>query len=158
MTPEDFSHPPRKYNKEEQREIILSLYKIHNEKIGTHTWNQTDEFLRNNYTDFQIDNPSYKQMFFYECMRYEDEVGEERINQLHHAFNVKGSNLDGSSYENESTSTPTNSYPNPIHYDGSDFFSILETAIREADRKWREDEFEQQNKGKKKKRQKGIER
>ena len=37
-----------------------------------------------------------------------------------------------------------------------DFFSILESAIHEADKKWREDEFKQQNKNKKKKRQKGI--
>ncbi|MDQ7861035.1 hypothetical protein RCO48_08355 [Peribacillus frigoritolerans] len=33
-----------------------------------------------------------------------------------------------------------------LSYDGSDFFSILEYAIREADRKWREDELEQKNK------------
>jgi hypothetical protein len=51
-----------------------------------------------------------------------------------------------------------NHYLGSISPDGTDFFSILESAIREADRKWREDEFEQYHKNKKKKRQRGIER
>ena len=51
----------------------------------------------------------------------------------------------------------TNHNSSFLSYDGSDFFSILESAIREADRKWREDELEQKNKNKRK-RQKGMER
>ena len=79
--------------------------------------------------------------------------------QLHHVFDVKGSHLEGTLFEDERTFTPSsNPYSSFIHYDGSDFFSILESAIREADRKWREDEFEQQNKQKKKKQQRGMER
>ena len=159
LTPEDFSHPPRRYKREEQREIIFSLYQIQQDKGDSYIRHSAYETLRNKYPDFQIDNPSYKQMFFYECLRYKDEIGEERMEQLHHVFDVKGSHLDGASFEDERTFTPSsNPYSSFIHYDGSDFFSILESAIREADRKWREDEFEQQNKDKKKKQQRGMER
>ena len=159
LTPEDFSHPPRRYKREEQREIIFSLYQIQQDKGDSYIRHSAYESLRNKYPDFQIDNPSYKQMFFYECLHYGDEIGEERMEQLHHVFDVKGSHLDGTSFEDERTVTPSSDpYSSFIHYDGSDFFSILESAIREADRKWREDEFEQQNKNKKKKQQRGMER
>ena len=159
LTPEDFSHPPRRYKREEQREIIFSLYQIQQDKGDSYIRHSAYERLRNKYPDFQIDNPSYKQMFFYECLHYGDEIGEERMEQLHHVFDVKGSHLDGTSFEDERTVTPSSDpYSGFIHYDGSDFFSILESAIREADRKWREDEFEQQNKNKKKKQQRGMER
>ena len=159
LTPEDFSHPPRRYKREEQREIIFLLYQIQQDKSDSYIRHSAYETLRNKYPDFQIDNPSYKQMFFYECLRYKDEMGEERMSQLHHVFDVKGSHLEGALFEDERTFTPSsNPYSSFIHYDGSDFFSILESAIREADRKWREDEFEQQNKQKKKKQQRGMER
>ena len=159
LTPEDFSHPPRRYKREEQREIIFSLYQIQQDKSDSYIRHSAYETLRNKYPDFQIDNPSYKQMFFYECLRYKDEMGEERMSQLHHVFDVKGSHLEGALFEDERTFTPpSNPYSSFIHYDGFDFFSILESAIREADRKWREDEFEQQNKQKKKKQQRGMER
>lgn len=159
LTPEDFSHPPRRYKREEQREIIFLLYQIQQDKSDSYIRHSAYETLRNKYPDFQIDNPSYKQMFFYECLRYKDEMGEERMSQLHHVFDVKGSHLEGALFEDERTFTPpSNPYSSFIHYDGFDFFSILESVIREADRKWREEEFEQQNKQKKKKQQRGMER
>ncbi|MCM3571269.1 MobQ family relaxase [Neobacillus mesonae] len=157
ITPEDFSNPPRKYSKGEQRKIIFSLYRMNSDDENSR---QHREGLLNEYPDFQIDNKSFMRMFYYECMMFADEVGLERMNQLHAAFDVRSfSNDKESSHETSNTFTPqTNNYQNYIPSDGSDFFSILESAIREADRKWREDEFQQQHKNKKKKRQRGMER
>ncbi|TDK58329.1 hypothetical protein E2K98_24205 [Bacillus salipaludis] len=101
-----------------------------------------------------MQNQSYKQMFYNECMRYRNEIGQDTIDQLQRIFNV----LPYKNVEELQTDSLSNSVPNSklISSSGFDFFSILESAIREADRKWREDEFEQRNK--KKKRQKGMDR
>ncbi|MDQ6601033.1 MobQ family relaxase [Bacillus salipaludis] len=157
ITPEDLSYTPRKYSIEEQKEIISYLYCIYNNKVESNHDDRDDrnyELMRNKYPDFQLHNQSYKQMFYYECMKYKDEIGQDTIDQLQRIFNVQP-------YENIEEIQPdsfSNTIPNSklISSNGFDFFSILESAIREADRKWSEDEFEQRNK--KKKRQKGMDR
>ncbi|MCQ6282898.1 MobQ family relaxase [Bacillus sp. EB600] len=154
ITPEDFSDPPRKYSKEEQKEIIFSLYCINSNKTESSKKDQHYKLLRNKYPEFQIDNQSFKQMFYHECMRYADEIGPDKIEQLQHA--IKNQTFDN--VEEIQSGILGNSTPQ-YNFNSSnelDFFSILEGAIREADRKWREDEFEQRNK--KKKRQKGMDR
>ncbi|MFJ7685981.1 hypothetical protein, partial [Peribacillus butanolivorans] len=159
ITPEDFSNPPRKYSKDEQIEIISSFYQISNGQIDSYKRNQTIELLNKKYPDFQTDNQSYKHMFYYECMRYSDEIGQERVNQLHSAFDVQSvGKVEDPELESSTTFDPKSNHNSSfLSYDGSDFFSILESAIREADRKWKEDELEQKNKNKRK-RQKGMER
>ncbi|WP_268884135.1 hypothetical protein [Bacillus salipaludis] len=154
LTPKDFINPPRKYSKEEQKEIITYLYSIQNNKIESNSDDPNYQFLQNKYPDFQLQNQSYKQMFYNECMRYRDEIGQDTIDQLQRIFNV----LPYKNVEELQSDSLSNSIPNSklISSNGFDFFSILESAIREADRKWREDEFEQRNK--KKKRQKGMDR
>ncbi|MGG0288706.1 hypothetical protein ABEY41_27245, partial [Peribacillus butanolivorans] len=159
IKPEDFSNPPRKYSKDEQIEIISSFYQISNGHIDLYKRNQSIELLNKEYPDFQTDNQSYKHMFYYECMRYSDEIGQERMNQLQRAFDVQSvGKEEDSELERSTTFGPKSNHNSSfLSYDGSDFFSILESAIREADRKWREDELEQKNKNKRK-RQKGMER
>ncbi|MDQ1005378.1 hypothetical protein QFZ28_005956 [Neobacillus niacini] len=156
IMPEDFSSPPRKYSKEDQHKIIFSLYRM-NTKDERAIQNQYRELLLNDYPDFQINNQSYMNMFYHECMRFADEIGPERIDQLRSVFDVQSFDI-----VEESRSETSNTftwYSKPyLPANGSDFFSILESAIREADRKWREDEFEQQHKNKKKKRQRGMNR
>jgi hypothetical protein len=152
ITVEDFSNPPRKYSKEEQIEIIFTLYCKSRYDTETYVKEQHYENLRNKYPDFQLNNQSYKQMFYYECMQYADEIGINKIQQLQRAFNVE-------SFEHFEEIRPDDfrnftPYSNSISSNSLDIFLILESAIREADRKWREDEFEQQNK--KKKRQKEM--
>ncbi|MBT2744773.1 MobQ family relaxase [Bacillus sp. ISL-77] len=160
ILPTDFSNPPRKYSKQEQKEIIFSLYCIKNVKTNSSNKDKHYDILRYKYPDFQIDNQSYMKVFYHECLRYSDEIGPDKINQLHSAFNVQTfENVEESSFKAPNTFTPhPNHYLGSISPDGTDFFSILESAIREADRKWREDEFEQYHKNKKKKRQRGLER
>ncbi|MBI0579449.1 hypothetical protein IEC97_18915 [Neobacillus cucumis] len=82
LSPEDFSNPPRKFSKDEQKEIITYLYYIQNNKIGSNSDDQNYQYLQNKYPDFQLQNQSYKQMFYYECMRYKDEIGQDTIDQL----------------------------------------------------------------------------
>jgi hypothetical protein len=122
--------------------------------------NQYRELLLNDYPDFQIDNQSYMNMFYYECMRFTDEIGPERIDQLRSVFDVQSfDNVEESQPQTSKIVTPhSNNYQSYLPANGSDFFAILESAIREADRKWREDEFKQQHKNKKKKRQRGMDR
>ncbi|MCP1155978.1 hypothetical protein NKS27_26830 [Peribacillus frigoritolerans] len=159
IRPEDFSNPPRKYSKDEQMEIIFSFYQINNGNMNTYKRNQSIELLNKKYPDFQTDNQSYKHMFYYECMQYSDEISQERMNQLKSAFDVQSiGKEEDSQLERSTTFGPkSNQNSNFLSYDGTDFFSILESAIREADRKWREDELEQKNKNKRH-RQKGMER
>lgn len=102
-----------------------------------------------------MENQSYKNMFYYECMKFADEIGPEKIQQLQYVFKAQSyenaeeiqSNIVFRDFTPHSNSHSSNSL---------DFFSILESAIREADRKWKEDEIEQQNK--KKRKQKGMDR
>ncbi|MED1471749.1 MobQ family relaxase [Bacillus salipaludis] len=154
ISPEDFSNLPRKYSNEEQKEIISYLYCIHNNKVESKRDDRNYEFLQNKYPEFQLNNQAYVQMFYHECMRYGNEIGQNKIDQLQCIFNVQ-------TYGNVGEIQP-DSYSNSIQNskllssNSFDFFSILESAIREADRKWREDEFEKRNK--KKKRQKGFDR
>ncbi|MBT2655397.1 MobA/MobL family protein [Bacillus sp. ISL-18] len=160
ILPEDFSTIPRKYSKEDQQRIIFSLYCMNNKEEKLTIQNQYRELLINNYPDFQLDNKSYMNMFYHECLKFSDEIGLERMNQLHSVFDVISiEDVEESRYKSSTTFTVyfnnDQSYF-PAH--GSDFFSILESAIREADRKWREDEFEQQHKNKRNKRQKGMDR
>ena len=67
-------------------------------------------------------------MFYYECMQYSDEIGQERMNQLQSAFDVQSVGK----VEEPNLSASTNFGPKSNHnssffsYDGSDFFSILE--------------------------------
>ncbi|MFF2853449.1 MobQ family relaxase [Peribacillus sp. NPDC058002] len=159
ITPVDFSNPPRKYSKDEQAEIISSIYQISKGHRNSSRRHQSIELLNKKYPDFQTDNQSYKHMFYYECMRYSDEIGQERMNQLQRAFDVQSVGKEEDSQLGHPTTfdSKSNHHSNSLPYDGSDFFSILESAIREADRKWREDELEQKNKNKRK-RQKGMER
>ncbi|HWJ77486.1 MAG TPA: hypothetical protein VNR61_05375, partial [Niallia sp.] len=141
-------------SKEEQKEIILSLYRIYNNHVDSNISHQSNNFLREKYPDFQIDNHSYTHMFYHECLRYKGEIGEDRINQLHRVFDVKFGHVDELSFKD------FNFFISPVNYGGSsisDFFSILESAVREADRKWREDEFEKHHKHKRK-RQRGMDR
>lgn len=157
LMPEDFANPPRKYMKEDQENIIFSLYQLTNMHIDANTQNQHYEYLRNKYPDFQVDNHSFKNMFYYECIRYSDELGAERINQLYSAFDVRSfDGLEHPEFGKSSMVTTLPDHSNGVVNDTFDFFSILESAIREADRKWREDEFKQQKN--KKKRHKGMER
>ena len=86
IKPGDFSNPPRKYSKEEQKEIIFSLYCINSNKTESSKKDQHYELLRNKYPEFQIDNQSFKQMFYHECMRYADEIGPEKIKKLQHCI------------------------------------------------------------------------
>jgi len=154
IKPEDFSNPPRRYSKEEQKEIILSLYQIYNNHVDSNISHESNNFLREKYPDFQIDNHSYIHMFYHECLQYKGEIGEDRINQLHRVFDIKFGHVD------ELFSKDLNCFTSPVNPSGSsisDFFSILESAVREADRKWREDEFEKHHKHKKK-RQRGMDR
>jgi hypothetical protein len=118
------------------------------------------ELLRIKYPEFQLENQSYNQMFYHECMREADEIGQDRIKQLHHVFDVQSFGIEEEfHYGENNTFTPLSHHDSGIVLSNvSDFFSILENAIREADRKWREDKFEQQHKNKKKKRQNGMER
>ncbi len=159
ITPGDFSNLPRKYSKDEQIEIIFSFYQISKGHNDSYKRNQSIELLNKKYPEFQTDNQSYKHMFYYECMRYSDEIGQERMNQLQSVFDVQhvGKEEDFQ-LERSATFGPKSNYNSSfLSYDASDFFSILESAIHEADRKWREDEHEQKNKNKRK-RQKGMER
>jgi hypothetical protein len=159
IMPEDFSNPPRKYSTEDQQKIIFSLYRM-DTKDERAIQNQYRELLLNDYPDFQIDNQSYMNMFYYECMRFADEIGPERIDQLRSVFDVESfDNVEDSEPQTSNCITPhSNNFQSYLPANGYDFFSILESAIREADRKWREDEFEQQHKNKKKKRQRGMDR
>jgi hypothetical protein len=159
IIPEDFSNPPRKYSNEDQQKIIFSLYRM-NTKDERAIQNQYRELLLNDYPDFQIDNQSYMNMFYYECMRFTDEIGPERIDQLRSVFDVQSfDNVEESQPQTSKIVTPhSNNYQSYLPANGSDFFAILESVIREADRKWREDEFKQQHKNKKKKRQRGMDR
>ncbi|MDR4950336.1 MobQ family relaxase [Neobacillus cucumis] len=160
IIPEDFSTPPRKYSKEDQQKIINSLYCMNNRDENPIIQNQHRELLMNNYPDFQLDNKSYINMFYLECRKFADEIGLERMDQLHSIFDVKSdNNVEISQFETSNIFIPdSNNYQKYLPVDGSDFFSILESAIREADRKWREDEIKQQHKNKKTKRQKNIDR
>lgn len=160
ITPEDLSNPPRKYSKEEQKEIIFSLYCINRYNMDSINKDQYYDVLRHKFPEFQIENQSYKQMFYHECMRYADEIGQDKMNQLHNAYNIQSvGDVEEFHLEENNSFTPLSYHDSGFVFStGSDFFSILESAIREADRKWREDEFEQQHKNKKKKRQNGMER
>jgi hypothetical protein len=84
---------------------------------------------------------------------------KKKMDQLHHAYNIHSfSNSEEFFFGENNTFTPLSHHDSGFVFsNGSDFFSILESAIREADRKWREDEFEQQHKNKKKRRQRGLE-
>lgn len=157
IMPEDLSNPPRKYTKEEQKEIIFSMYQINNDRVDSHTRDQHSGYLGSKYPEFQMDNKSYKSMFYHECVRYSDELGLDKMNQLYSAFDVHTfDNGESSKLQQFNTYTSQPSLYTSTMNNGFDFFSILENAIREADRKWREDEFEQ--KQNKKKKQKGMER
>ncbi|MGM0878695.1 MAG: MobQ family relaxase [Bacillota bacterium] len=159
ITPEDFSNPPRKYSKQEQKELIYSLYRIKIDHIDSYNQSQHLEHLNNKYPDFQTNNKSYMRMFYHECIRYAEELDTDTLKQLDNIFDVKSfSNVEVSDNDSYNTFIPhSNKDSGPVTSGASDFFSILENAIREADRKWREDDFEQQIKNKKKKRQKGME-
>jgi hypothetical protein len=158
ILPADFQNPPRKYMQAEQREIIHFLHQT-NRDVGTKKSEAETgyEHLKVRYPEFQIDNESYRHMFYLECLRHSAEIGTDAIKQLEFLFGMKPSSTDS----NFVTSVRM-SQPDYVHVPettiASDFFSILENAIREADRKWRDDEFEQRLKNKKKKRQKGMER
>ncbi|MBV7508863.1 MobA/MobL family protein [Bacillus sp. sid0103] len=160
IIPEDFSNPPRKYSKEEQKEIIFALYCINCNNMDSKNKDQYNDLLRHKFPEFQIDNQSYKQMFYHECMRYADEIGPDKLNQLYNAYNIQSVGDVEEFHLGANNSFTPHSYHDSgfVLSNGSDFLSILESAIREADRKWREDEFEQQYKNKKKKRRNGMER
>lgn len=160
ITPEDFSNPPRKYSKEEQKELIYILTQISSQNIDSYNESQYLEHLNNKYPDFQTNNKSYTRMFYHECIRYSEELGTETLKQLDKVFDVKsfGHMEDSHNDSSNAFSHYSNNESGKVISGASDFFSILENAIREADRKWREDDFEQQRKNKKKKRQKGMER
>lgn len=73
-------------------------------------------------------------MFYYECMRYRDEIGQDKIDQLQRIFNV----LPYKNVEEIQPDSFSNSILNSklISSNSFDFFSILESTIREADRKY----------------------
>jgi hypothetical protein len=78
-----------------------------------------------------MDNPSYITMFYHECQRYADELGQDRMNQLRDA--VGGTSLgsvEESQNETSDTFTPHSTY-DPISFpaDGLDFFSTLEAFL-----------------------------
>ncbi|WP_121614465.1 MobQ family relaxase [Mesobacillus foraminis] len=152
ITPHDLSDPPRKFSVEDQRRIIFYLAQMsENEPIKQAHYR---EMLLNEFPDYQIDNESFLNMFYHECRRFSDEIGAEHIEKLEGIFEDQ---FVGKGEEVKPHSPGTfEPHPSDVHsYSllyGSDFFSILESAIREADRKWREDEFELQRRNKKKKR------
>ncbi|TCN18410.1 MobQ family relaxase [Mesobacillus foraminis] len=159
IIPQDIANPPRKYSKEDQQRIIFYLDQM-NSQNESEKQIQYRETLLSEYPDFQLHNKSFLNMFYLECRRLADEIGTESLDQLNNIlmgrFVREG---EGAPPHPSDTFTSHHSdSQNFIPTYGSDFFSILESAIREADRKWREDEFEQQKRKNKKKKRKGLDR
>jgi hypothetical protein len=133
ITPEDFSNPKRLYTKREQKEIIQSLYHMEKkvEEVSIQTKHQ--QFLKEKYPNFQFENLSYVHMFYYECLRFADEVGAQNMSQLESVLHIPSIN------SNENLITPPSNFSSDSNDQSvlmeSDFFSILEHAAREADRK-----------------------
>ncbi|MED2974158.1 MobQ family relaxase [Fictibacillus sp. B-59209] len=147
ITPTDLAQPPRRYTVIEQEDLLSRLYE--SKKVAYPERKRLYEQLVERYPQFQPENDSYLMMFYQECQQTVAELSGNAQRQLGELVNPRDLtndvNLMNQIY------TP---YPSP-QYDRSrtsDFFQILESAIREANKKWKEDDFERRQLKKKKNR------
>ncbi|MDN4075480.1 MobQ family relaxase [Fictibacillus terranigra] len=147
ITPTDLPQSPRRYTVIEQEDLLSRLYEI--KKVAYPERKRLYEQLVERYPQFQPENDSYLMMFYQECQQTIAELSGNAQRQLGEL--VKPRDLTNDVNPMNQMYTP---YPSP-QYDRSrtsDFFQILESAIREANKKWKEDDFERRQLKKKKNR------
>lgn len=146
LEPEDFENPPRKYNKEQQTEI-LGLIK--NDR----------KTLKQKYPDFKLNNKAFVYMFYAECTSYANELSEKQKEQISNYFNKDNYLKDFKVFNDKFTDNSFNEHLNyEIKFDNFKktnlLFDTLKIFINEVDRRANQDELKR-NKELKKQRKRG---
>ncbi|MCQ6267823.1 MobA/MobL family protein [Fictibacillus sp. WQ 8-8] len=153
ITPTDLAQPPRRYTVSEQEDLLFRLYESQHAAYPERK--RLYEKLVERYPQFQPENDSYRMMFYLECHQTAADLSRNARRQLGELVNPNAPKIGFIPMNPADTPAPSYDYNTSMT---SDFFQMLESAIREANQKWKEDEFERKQLKKKRKKNKGIER